>query len=289
MCLAIQDTNLFVGTSFGGIFRSSINGTSWTEVNNGLPGWTTINSIVVSGTNLFAGIGNDGVFLSTDNGDSWTMVNNGMTSTDVSCLVASGNNIFAGVPYAGIFVTSDNGSNWTAVNNGLPEWPLVLSFVATGTNIIAGLETGTFLSTNNGASWTDISTGLTNQRIISLAVSGDNVFAGSWGSGTWKRPLSEIITGVTSNELTDGTLLMQNYPNPFSSTTTIKFEMKISAFVNLSVFDVRGREVAVLSNEQLNSGTHQEIWDGAGYPGGIYYCKLSAGENVETMKIILMK
>ena len=82
--LAVSGTNLFAGT-YGGVFLSTNNGTSWTQVNTGLTN-TNVRSLAVSGTNLFAGTEGGGVFLSTNNGTSWTQVNTGLTNTNVRSL-----------------------------------------------------------------------------------------------------------------------------------------------------------------------------------------------------------
>ncbi|MEX0601758.1 MAG: regulator, partial [Bacteroidota bacterium] len=63
--LAVSGTNLFAGTDGGGVFLSTNNGTSWTQVNTGLTN-TDVRSLAVSGTNLFAGTDGGGVFLSTN-------------------------------------------------------------------------------------------------------------------------------------------------------------------------------------------------------------------------------
>jgi hypothetical protein len=150
---------------------------------------------------------------------------------------------------------------------------------------------GVFLSTNNGTSWTLVNSGLTNISVYALAVSGTNLFAGPDGGGVWRRPLSDIITSIhiTSSELPSEFFLRQNYPNPFNPTTTIKFQITISKFVKLSVFDMLGHEVATLMNEQLKPGMYEVEWDGTGYSSGTYYYKLFAGDYVETKKMILMK
>jgi hypothetical protein len=255
-----------------------------------MPNFAFVNDIVASGTNLFAGTSYDGVFLSTDNGDNWIDVNSGLTNTDVNAMAVSGTNIYVGTYNGGVFLSTDNGSNWAEVNNGLTgQYLNVLSFASSGSAVFAGTNDGIAFTNDNGANWTEISTGLTNRRIVSLEVSGTNLIAGTWGSGVWSRPLSEIITSITTHELANGSQLLQNYPNPFTQTTTLKFEMSTSAFVNLSVFDVLGSEVAILMNEQLTAGTHEVIWDGTDYPGGIYFYKLSSENKDETMKMILSK
>jgi len=100
----------------------------------------------------------------------------------------SGSNLFAGTGVGGVFLSTNNGTSWTAT--GLKRaWVCALAVSpngAGGTNLFAGTEGGVFLSTNNGTSWT--ATGLTNRDVIAFAVSGTNLFAGTWGGGVWRRP-----------------------------------------------------------------------------------------------------
>ena len=138
------------------------------------------------------------------------------------------------------------------------------------------------------AQWTSTN-GPNGGEVVYMATSGINIYAGTWGSGAWKRPLSELITSVSSNKLPDGNILMQNYPNPFTGTTTLKFNISAPSFVKLSVIDINGIEVTTLINEQLATGTHQVVWNGTGHPAGIYSYKLVAGDFVKSRKMILIK
>src|SRR5947208_3368637 len=77
-CFAVSGTNLFAGTTGGGVFLSTDNGTSWTSANNNLPtSGLYVNAFAVSGTNLFAGTLLGDVFRSTDNGTSWMAASTG--------------------------------------------------------------------------------------------------------------------------------------------------------------------------------------------------------------------
>jgi len=179
--------NLFVGTSVNGTYLSTDNGTSWSQVNNGLTNMQ-IRALAVSGPNLFAGTVGGGMFISSNNGMNWTAVNNGLTNLVVQALAVSGQSLFAGTYHAGVFVSTNNGTNWTAANNGLPADTYLSSLVASGTNIFAGISYtaggyaygGVFLSTNNGTSWTAVNTGLPSgsARDCFLGVNGANLFAG---------------------------------------------------------------------------------------------------------------
>ena len=132
---AVLGTNIFAGTSSGGVFRSTNNGTSWTEVNSGLTN-TSIQALTVLGTNLFAGTYNGGVFLSTNNGTNWAAVNNGLTNNNVLSFAVSGTNLFAGTRLS-VCVSTNNGTSWTDVSSGLTN-PYIISLVVSGTNIFAG-------------------------------------------------------------------------------------------------------------------------------------------------------
>lgn len=83
--------------------------------------------------------------------------------------------------------------------------------------------------------------------------------------------------------------LEQNYPNPFNPTTEIRFRIAEGGFATLKVFDMLGREVATLVNENLPSGTHVSTFDAAGLASGVYYYRLTAGTLIETRKMILAR
>jgi hypothetical protein len=88
--------------------------------------------------------------------------------------------------------------------------------------------------------------------------------------------------------------LLQNSPNPFNPATAIKFQLPVSSFVTVKIYDQIGREVATLLNEEKPSGSHIVYWNGKDKNGnsvasGIYLYRLSAGNYVETRKMNLLK
>ncbi|HEV8512952.1 MAG TPA: T9SS type A sorting domain-containing protein [Cyclobacteriaceae bacterium] len=160
----------------------------WTETSNGLfRGY--IYSLATDGTNLFAGAGGflkpTGVFISTNNGQNWSLTNTGLTDLQVGDLLYNGGTLFAATG-AGLYKSTNGGASWAASNTGLTSTN-VLSFAVNGTSIFVGTTNGVFLSTNNGASWTAVNNGLTNTYgyVWSLAVSGNNIFAGTEGNGAF--------------------------------------------------------------------------------------------------------
>ena len=92
------------------------------------------------------------------------------------------------------------------------------------------------------------------------------------------------ITGIPAN-----VHLEQNYPNPFNPDTKIKFQILKSSFTKVTVFDLMGREVSTLVNEQLEPGMHEADFNGSHIAGGTYYYKLETDGTVETKKMVLLK
>jgi hypothetical protein len=87
----------------------------------------------------------------------------------------------------------------------------------------------------------------------------------------------------------DTFLLGQNYPNPFNPTTVIKYQLPKSRHVTLKVYDIIGKEVAVLVDEQKNAGSYQVTLNDFRLASGVYLYQLKAGNFVETKKLILLK
>ena len=111
--------------------------------------------------------------------------------------------------------------------------------------------------------------------------------------------VNKLWTGLTgvkniSNLVTEDFSLNQNYPNPFNPNTTIKFSLPENGFVNLTVYNSIGREVANLVNENVNSGTYSADFNGSNLTSGVYFYKLTfSGKNgisyTDTKKLILLK
>ncbi len=84
-------------------------------------------------------------------------------------------------------------------------------------------------------------------------------------------------------------ILFQNYPDPFNPTTKINFELPKESFTKLIIYDLLGREVATLVNEQLKPGTYEVEWNGSSYASGVYFYNLTSADFTETKKMVLMK
>jgi hypothetical protein len=287
--LAVFGTNLFAGTD--GIFRSTDDGTSWTAVSTGYTG-TWVYSFATLDTTLFAGSA-QGVFRSTNNGTSWTRVDTGMGYAVVRSLAVIGTNIFAGTDGDGVFRSTNNGTSWVAADSGLTDIE-VFSFAVVGRNIFAGTYGGgVFLSTDNGSSWTSVNTdntALARSAVWAFVEVDTTLFAGS-DQGLWFRPLSEMVTGVQEQkeDLPTRFSLQQNYPNPFNPTTVIGYLIPAFGRVTLKVYDVLGRELATLVNEDESAGYKSVTFNASKLSAGVYFYKLHTGNYSAAKKLLLLK
>jgi hypothetical protein len=99
-----------------------------------------------------------------------------------------------------------------------------------------------------------------------------------------------------NNKVPSAFALDQNYPNPFNPSTTIKFTVPSNvkgqmSKVNITIYDLLGREVSTLVNEDMNPGTYEVTWHAPSVSSGIYFYRMTAGNNsfVDTKKMILTK
>jgi hypothetical protein len=83
--------------------------------------------------------------------------------------------------------------------------------------------------------------------------------------------------------------LEQNYPNPFNPYTTIAYSLREDVHVMITVYDILGREVAMLVNEVQSAGVKTVRFDGSALPNGVYFYELRAGAFRDTKKLLLMK
>jgi hypothetical protein len=83
--------------------------------------------------------------------------------------------------------------------------------------------------------------------------------------------------------------LLQNYPNPFNPLTTIQFNLPKQAHVNIAIYDILGRRVETLVDDDRTAGYHQVTWNASGYASGIYFYRISADDFDESRKMIMLK
>jgi len=300
-----SNDNIFAGSPGVGMFRSTNNGLNWTQINSGLTN-NNVNSISINSNGvIFLGTQNR-IHRSTNNGDSWILLS--PSPVNASLDISPSNEVYAGAndlldnSMGGhIYKSTDNGNTWTPIPIVISCFSYAVAVSPTG-DLYAGAIgpcTYVFRSTNGGGSWNDVKSGLfmSSLSIVSFAFSSAGyVFGGQQNDGYIYRS-GQTYLGIQSsgNQIPDKFSLSQNYPNPFNPVTKIKFEIPATLSfgeglgVRLVIYDILGREVATLVKEQLKPATYEINWNASNYPSGVYFYRLTAGDFIETKKMILTK
>ncbi|MBL7136328.1 MAG: T9SS type A sorting domain-containing protein [Candidatus Marinimicrobia bacterium] len=108
------------------------------------------------------------------------------------------------------------------------------------------------------------------------------------GKVTWHDKI-EIKVKAEDGKIPTEFGLQRAYPNPFNPTTTISYQLASASFVKISIYDVRGKLVEILVNEQKDRGSYSVVWDAGGLSSGTYLYKIAAGEYTGVNKCLLIR
>lgn len=132
----------------------------------------------------------------------------------------------------------------------------------------------------------------TNPHVLPVLKRATNkIFVNGSTQSYLELPLKSFAIGIKpiSAEVPKQFNLYQNYPNPFNPVTIINYEIKTAGNVKLIVFDITGKEIAVLINQKQNAGTYQAEFDGSNLPSGVYFYKLITDSFNDVKKMVLIK
>ena len=183
--IVFSGNNLFAGADYSGVYRSTNNGTNWTQtsLNN-----KTVKSLAILGNNIFAGTWNGGIYLSQNNGTTWTLC--GLNNSEVVSLTVCGNKIFAGTHGDGVYLSSNNGSSWSWVGINYGFYDEINAETSDGSNVfISRIGTGVLSSSCGFINWTQITPDSSwifhNSNINAITVSGSYIYFGTYGYGVF--------------------------------------------------------------------------------------------------------
>ena len=213
------------------------------------------------------------------------------------------------IPEVLIASFAGNGLNCLSGSNGSQIWAHPMNFqygVAAVPDIdgdgvqdvITGDQTGTFYCISGKVDTVIFSHNYPGDRINSVNVipSIDGNLSYELLAGTLEGIVACFSGGtdfVTNTEITEviptDYSLSQNYPNPFNPSTKIEFKIPESGLVSLKIYDLLGREVKTLVNEEMQTGIYKIDFDASGLASGIYFYTLNTGEFNSTKKMVLLK
>lgn len=187
-----------IAATGGGLFNSTNSGQDWRSPSlHGDREWSDFSTVAYRGSNyVFAGDVNGYVWVGSDAGQSLTLksqIEKGVSVTSfafISTFVFAATKPFEAGKAGGVYLSYDNGATWKSVSTGLPSLAdtntYVTSLAVIGNNLFAGTGHGVYLSTDYGTSWSKVNNGLTGSWVYSLAVKGNELFAGTFGQGVFR-------------------------------------------------------------------------------------------------------
>ena len=275
------------------LFRTTNGGTTWDSTGLYVPqagseaGWN--NSINVKGSNIWYGTNNTKVYHTTNAGVNWT---SGVTTfLDSYCMHFNDiNNGLAG------------GETLNRTTNGGVTYTLLAAPGAGNITGMAGANStyywftrgdSLYATTNSGTNWS-IAFGDTKGLWAADVATLNNGCGIGWAvgdSGKIIRINVDSLVGIQplGNGVPYVYRLAQNYPNPFNPSTKIAFDIPKAGIVNMVVYDLLGREVATLVNEFKQAGKYDVDFNALNLASGVYFYKITAGEFVDTKKMLLIK
>ncbi|MFZ1977087.1 MAG: T9SS type A sorting domain-containing protein [Bacteroidota bacterium] len=316
--LGSVDSAIFASGSFNDngsgynyeVIKSTDNGHSWVILLSSPSSQSTyFNGFVTHGHDLYLGT-NNGVLYTSDLGSSWVPFSDSMQNGGerVTHLATDGKNLYAGANPCGIWWRP-----FEAAYLNYSHQPIEFDSVLIGTTA----ETNLILENSGNLPLTIQGVTLPNQN-YSLLLSSGTIAPGSSSnvrirftptqlgeqktellflSNAFNSPDSVEILGLTRKTNGSQTLLglpatfhlENNYPNPFNSTTTILFGIPIPGHVQLRIYDIKGRTIASLLDEDFPAGNYECHWNAIGVASGIYFLRFQSLSFTATKKMLYLK
>lgn len=283
------------------LFYTTNLGNNWYQKT--IPGPSTINIIYFPTPDTGFTISYSGsIYKTTDSGNSWNTLGNPYYYNAFHFI--NGNTGFAGA-YR-FDKTTNGGLTWNNVTSSFSQGFEIyrMHFLNETTGFVIGSALPHYISlimvcktTDGGVTWTNEFPGTISTPYSIFAINQDVCYIGGSNGTILKRTQSNLTPNLTSI-ITNGTgipykfNLYQNYPNPFNPLTKIKFDIPANVGiipVKLVIFDILGNELSQLYNGSLKPGTYEVDFGGSSLSSGTYFYRLTAGDYIETKKMILLK
>ena len=198
-----------------------------------------------------------------------------------------------------ILKTTDGGDNWQITDAGMPQELLSISFPTPQIGYIAAFHDNfssvLLKTTDNGLTWNKVPVPYAYAlNAVCFPNGADTGYVVGALSGAI---LKTVSGGGNPTSISDplpenhnlNTLFLQNFPNPFTETTTITFQLMEKSHVVLKIYDFTAREIKTLKDCELVKGEHQVVFNAEGLPAGVYFYQVKADGRIVTKKMIVLK
>jgi photosystem II stability/assembly factor-like uncharacterized protein len=312
--LCANDSFCFAGSAKG-LFRSSDGGLAWKKLSDGY-----VNAIASRNDAVYYQTA-AGLYRSIDNGLTSTLVSTS-NGQHFSALASTRSSLYA-VSEPSILRSNDGGQTWALTSATCYAITGSRSYLETHGDTI--LASGGAYSLDDGLAWNKFdfygSGCYTFQRgVLYAGMSGAIATSTDWGAtwqypnndsffyfsiyevptiqqilrtddyiyagtdqGVWRARLSPLVVGYTAN----ATLSIHNSPNPFTNSTSIDVTLQNAVFISLCVFDMTGREVRRIASGMMEAGEHDIPFERGDLPAGVYFYRLTAGNETQTGSMVI--
>ena len=307
-----EPERLYAGRNI--IYRSDNRGSSWTATNGGVeldgnaalamavsPQDADVVYVTTAPDRLPGASGNPtGVHITTDGGDTWTDVTGTLPDRmfmDVAVDPSNAQTAYvtaSGFGAGHVFKTTNGGTSWTDITGTLPDAPTSAVVVdpLDPNEVYVGNDVGVFVSRDGGGTWESFNVGLPEAVIVTdLAISpmDRSLRVGTHGNGMWKRSIDRVVVANEPGSTPTGFALESITPNPVRTDANIAFRLERAEHVRIAVYDLRGREVAVLVDRSLAAGRHTAQFRSGGMASGSYAVRLEVEGKVETLRMTIVR
>jgi len=328
MTFTIYNNRLIAGGEFtiaGNVMANGIaawDGLSWASLGKGMGGFypyvealATYNNQLIAGGDFTSAGSVLANHIAAWDGSSWSPLDSGLDDI-VLALTTYNDQLIAG----GFFIRSGSlttnhiaawdGSSWSPLGLGMNE--LIFDLITYDSQLIAGgffIRAGGLIADRiaawNGFSWSPLGSGIggeysSYQSVEALTVYDNNLIAGgdfTIAGGKVSAYLAEWTKGNPTDVNDDNRTrvlpeqyrLSQNYPNPFNPSTDISFSLPKAEHIKLEIYNIMGQKVSTLVNEYKKAGVYTVSWNANKVASGIYFYRLTAGEFIQTKKMMFLK
>lgn len=264
-------------------------GASWSSRNINISTLTDIRAVSPD-TVYAAGFGSAGAIAKSTNGGinwSFTSVPNDIADCRFVIFANTNTGYTGGLALGGlgaIAKTTDRGATWLRLNSYTGSVPQEAAFINSQLVYAVRTDDTVSVTTNGGANWF-------NQLAVAGGFDRSISINSGFGCIVGRNIAVNTTVGIQtlSGEVPGGHKLSQNYPNPFNPITFIDFDLPENEFVTLKVYNILGKESAVIVNSAYSRGKYRVTFNASELSSGLYFYRLETDSYSETKKMLMIK
>ena len=229
------------------------------------------------------------IYKTTDGGTNWDIFSISSNS-EVYSMSFPSENVGYACGFYNLFKTNNGGINWVQLNNiaNANSFSEVVFNDELNGWIIG--NNGIYYTSDGGQSWTQEFNSEYSFNTFAIKKS-ESLYAAGGGCRLIKynADLASAVVLDQKSTLPIEFALLQNYPNPFNPITKIRYDIATASQVTLKIYDILGEEVITLVNELVQPGRYTVDWNAGSFASGVYLYTITAGDFIETKKMILIR